>query len=242
MAGSDSYKVIIEVKTNNKRFSLDFTPKSGDECNFSLKGYSDVDEFAEAIVATKDIDVLKSMLLEAIDMKLMLENQIDDVDSNEALINKLEKIDKIDSWCFNKEEILDTYKKFKAKLTKISSMEQLEKITLREMFYAWGEFTEDSVIEYLEAISVCPEEDEIITGPVEFKLRPNVIISEDDVSALFNATQCGSTFVADLETKIDFSDSSVIKEATIHIIDCDKSFDEGNFYAVYEDFDEDEDF
>jgi hypothetical protein len=238
MAGSDSYKVIIEVKANNKRFSLDFSPKCGDESSFSLKGYSDVDEFAEAIVATKDVDVLKSMLLEAIDMKLMLENQIDDVDSNEALINKLEKIDKIDSWCFNKEEILDTYKKFKAKLAKISSMEQLERITLRESFTAWDNCAPDIVSEYLGAISVCPDED----GPVEFQLRPNVVITENDLNSLFTATLCGISFVADLETKIDFSDNSVIKEANIHIIDCDKSFDEGNFYAVYEDFDEDEDF
>lgn len=232
MAGSDSYKVIIEVKTNNKRFSLDFTPKSGDECNFSLKGYCDVDEFATAIIATKDIDVLKSMVLEAIDMKLMLENQIDDVDSNEALINKLEKVDKLDVWNFSKEKILDTYKNFKAKVDEISSIEQLERITLRESFYAWGDCTEDSVIEYLEAISVCPEEDEIITGPVEFKLRPNVIISEDDVNALFNATQCGVSFDAELETKIDFSDSSILKEAIINSIDI----------AGGEDFDEDEDF
>lgn len=236
MAGSCSYKVIIEVKTNKKRFSLDFTPKNGDECDFSLKDYNDVDEFAAAIMATKDVDVLKSMLLEAIDMKLMLENQIDDVDSNEALISKLEKIDKLDSWCFNKEDVLAAYKKFKANVTEISSIEQLKKITICESFTAWGEFVEDSVVEYLDAISVCPDEDEIIDGPVEFKLRPNVIISENDVNSLFEATQCGTCFGADLETKIDFSDSSVIKEATIHIIDCDGDFDEGD------DFDEDDDF
>ena len=51
----------------------------------------------------------------------------------------------------------------------------------------------------------------------------------DRSSALFNATQCRSTFAADLETKIDFSDSSVIKEASIHIIDCYESFDDEGF-------------
>ena len=119
-------------------------------------------------------------------------------------------------------QVIQTFDDFDKRMSKITDIDQIKAIVIREFFYGWGEFARDGVSDYLQAVlpkNLFDKDDPYFWyGPdddilAEIREYLAGILDEKAVNSLIKQITDDSigTIYADIVTEINMSEDGIIK-------------------------------
>ena len=222
-SSSSSYCVSYNVKTkdnNSMELDLWYARENGEKDLWGQVGIytkSKIDDIASQIINSKTVEELKNILINEISLVNFKDDYLDIIEdyndndqrSRAELFEKIGEME-VDDFDPIGIEIVDKLNKFNNLFANIKNLEEIQTITITELYAAWGGSAPELACKYIEKVS--PEGiDWNDSATVKDALKDK--FSEQEIKEMIPCMREGdiNMFDASVDTVVDFEKTNIYK-------------------------------